>query len=316
MQARGLLTVIASLGLGACSTERTEMAASPYRAANYLPAGYGSDRDALKLFPSEGTAVTITLPFRLSGVMFAADGKSVYGVNTSGENGIYQNLPGLSRIGFNPTRIAPVPGTAPFLITTFAVSAREDKLVISGSRSGPDAGGCGVFEIALPAGNVRQVLKSDCSWDMLSLSPDGVQAIARVGSNTDHDLRLELIDLIRGTTKSLASGFWIGVWSPDGKWIAALGNGDHKIFLMDAHDLSKRRLLGTTAIRQPEWSPDSRYLLLRKYALFKCGFYIDIDPPATLEMLDIRTGKRSTIRSSDCQLQFGSTGWVSKEIAK
>jgi hypothetical protein len=164
MKARGLLGVIAVVGLTGCSTKQTQLTANPYRAANYLPALPGSDTDALKLFPSEGTPTSITLPFRLSGVVFAADGKSIYGINTSGENGIYQNLPGLSRIEFNPTRIAPVPGTAPFLITSFAVSARQDKLVISGGRSGQDVGGCGVFEIALPAGNVRQVLKSDCSW--------------------------------------------------------------------------------------------------------------------------------------------------------
>jgi WD40 repeat protein len=119
-----------------------------------------------------------------------------------------------------------------------------------------------------------------------------------------------------GTTHVVSKDFWIGVWSPDGKWIAVKANRDRRLFLLDARDFSKRRSLGNTSSSDPEWSPDSRYLLLWKYSLFKCGFFLDIEPPATLEVLDVKTGHRSTIHSSGCQLSFGSTGWLSTDIAK
>jgi hypothetical protein len=127
---------------------------------------------------------------------------------------------------------------------------------------------------------------------------------------------VELLDLVHGTTTSLGSEFWTGVWSPDGKWIAMLGTGNNKLFLVDARDFSKRRELGDTTGIEPVWSPDSRYLLLWKYYWFKCGFYIDIEPPAALEMLDIKNGKRTAIRSSDCQVDRAQIGWISSEAAK
>ena len=77
---------------------------------------------------------------------------------------------------------------------------------------------------------------------------------------------------------------------------------------------SQRRSLGHAASIRPEWSPDSRYLLLWKYSLFRCGFFIDVDGPATLEFLDIETGNRLEIRSSRCQLELGSAGWLNSEI--
>jgi hypothetical protein len=318
MNARGLLAVIASLGMAACSTKRIPLGAYPYEVAAYFPERF-TNTDALKVFPSEGTAGEIALPFRLSRMIFAADGKAIYGTNASGSNGIYREPPGLSKIEFKPTRLSPVPGTIPFFIRSFAVSARQDKVVISGNRTDTRGTECGVFEIFLPAGSVRQVLKSDCryqwAWNMLGLSPDGAQAIATVGSNTDHDLHLELLDLVHGTAKSLGNEFWTGVWSPDGKWIAMLGNGNDKLTLVNAHDFSKRRKLGDANRIEPAWSPDSRYLLLWKYYWFKCGFYIDIEPPAALETIDIKSGDRITIRSSDCQLQQATAGWISREVA-
>jgi hypothetical protein len=225
----------------------------------------------------------------------------------------------VSKIEFGPTRLSPVSGTTGFFIKSFAVSGQQDKLVIAGNRLEGHDRRCGVFEVLVPAGTVRQVLNSDCryqwAWDDLSLSPDGGQAVATVGSNADHDLHLELIDLVHGTSRTISSEFWIGVWSPDGKWVAVLGNRNRKTSLIDPHDSSRRRDLGGTSVIKPEWSPDSRYLLLWEHSL-RCGIGIDLDPPATLVTLDIESGKRSTIRSSQCQLVFGSTGWISEEVAR
>jgi hypothetical protein len=314
MPDRALLAAIAFVGLAACSKEQTGVAGYPYAVANYLPAQPGLDKEVLRLFPSEGPSVTITLPFRFVRIAFALDGKSIYGTLWSGKYGIDRELPGLSKIEFSPTRITTVPGTASFVIRSFALSTRQDTLVISGHRADQDETQCGILEVLIPSGTVKQVPKTDCRYHVLGVSPDGSQAIATVGDGTEFAFHRELIDLASGTTKSFGSEFPLGVWSPDWNWIATIRN--HELSIVNAHDPSKRRSLGATTVIEPEWSPDSRYLMLRKYALFKCGFYIDTEPPATLEMLDISSGERSTIRSSECQLSSGYTGWLSNEILK
>lgn len=321
IKTRRLLAAIwAFVGFTISSTGRSKVpAAYPFKAANYYP-GFKANSVALRVFSFDGSMVNIALASRLGRTLFGPNGKSLYGTNASSvQEGVIRESPGLSRIEFQPARSSLVPGTGSFNIKSFALTARQDKLIISGSRHDGAARECGIFEIGLPDGNTRQVLKSDCryqwSWDKLSLSPDGAQAIATVGSNTDHDLHLELIDLAHGTAKSVGSEFWMGVWSPNGKWIAMLGDRNYSLVLIEPGNFSRRRSLGSTSRIRPEWSPDSRYLLLWKYHLFRCGIGIDVEPPATLEILDTESGKRSTIQSSQCQLVLGSTGWVSSEIA-
>jgi hypothetical protein len=148
-----------------------------------------------------------TIPVRRLGrPIFGPDGRTIYGTNQIDRDGRTFEL-GLSKIEFNPTRLSPVPATEGFAIRSFAVSVRQDKLVVSGSRMEDNKRHCGVFEILLPGGIVRDVLSVDChyqwSWDYLSLSPDGAQAVASVGSNTDGNLRLELIDLVRDHARCL-----------------------------------------------------------------------------------------------------------------
>jgi Tol biopolymer transport system component len=265
--------------------------------------------------------VTIDLPFHLYNVTFAPDGKSLYGVVAeSVESNVERDAPGLSRIEFNPTRVSPVLGTTGFAIRSYAFSSRQDKLVISGSVSKANERRCGVFEILVSYGTIRQVLSSDChnppTWDNLSLSSDGEEAIATTGSNKD-DLHLEQIDLVQGTIKSVGGDFWMGVLSPDGKWIIARDRSPRadKIFLIDTADFSNIRAFAGGVKLTPTWSPDSRYLLLWKDYLFRCGIYpVDLGTPATLETLDIQTGKRSVVSSSKCQINGGPTGWVSHEL--
>jgi hypothetical protein len=316
MRTRALLAAMAFIGV-LSSPGQIKVVGYPYEVANFLD---GPDTDTLRVFPFQGNVVTIPLPVRLGRAIFGPDGRSAFGINAPSKLAHIRQAPGLSKVEFNPIRISPVPGTTPFVIESFAFSARQDKLLISGGRTDANGRSCGVFEILLPVGTVRQVLKSDCrnqwAWDNLSLSPDGEQAVATVDSNAHRDAHLELIDLVHGTVRSLSAEFWIGVWSPDGKRIAVLGKRNHKLFLIDPADFSRRRGFGSTADIRPEWSPDSRYLALWKYRLFRCGISFDVDPPATFETLDIESGKRSTIGSSECQLFVGSTGWARSEIAR
>jgi Tol biopolymer transport system component len=143
-------------------------------------------------------------------------------------------------------------------------------------------------------------------WYDLSLSPNGEQAVA------ERNGRLEVIDLVHGTIKSLG-GFREATWSPDGQRIAAIEDSKRqRLFLIDPTTSSRRRILSYCPIR-PTWSPDSRYILLQKWYLFRCGFSLDVEGPATLQTLDVKTGKKSTIRSSKCEVQ-GVTGWVSREL--
>jgi hypothetical protein len=272
--------------------------------------------DVLKIFPPKGPLVTVSLPFFLVGpARFGSDGRSMYGIVADRKSTVRPNHAGISKIEFDPIRATLMPGTSEFAIKSFAISSRQDKLVISGRVQSSGARRCGVFAVDIPAGNVKQILIGECrdewSWDYLSLSPNGDRAVA------SHDRHLELIDLVQGTTRSLGSEFDVGSWSPDGKWIAVRESGNRdRLFLIDAANLSRRHSLGAAVVIMPEWSPDSRYLLLWKGYIFRCGFYLDVDAPATLETLDIQTGKRSTIKSSRCQITNGETGWVSSEIAR
>jgi hypothetical protein len=202
--------------------------------------------------------------------------------------------------------VTPILGSLALGVSRLAVSVRQDKIIISGAyRPGNDVA-CGVFELSVPSGNVRQILlQPDChaasSWSYLSLSPDGELAVAT------HNHRLEVIDLVHGTTKSFGDGLLMGAWSPDGKWLAALENGGQgRTILMDASNFVRRRILGTSDI---EWSPDSRYLLgWKKHDLCGSDF-------GTLQMMDIENGKMTTIKSSRCRVSQATIGWLSTEIA-
>jgi len=103
-------------------------------------------------------------------------------------------------------------------------------------------------------------------------------------------------------------------WSPDGKWIAAIEWNRKRLILLDGNDPSHRRDVGSTL--EAAWSPDSRYLLVWTLHFLRCGIGIDVEPPASFEVLEVATGKRSLIRSSQCQLIQGPIGWVSSDIGK
>ncbi len=277
----------------------------PYSPANYLHPRSGAP--ILTIFPMSGSAIRFSLPFAPAYVAFSADGKSLYA--TAGfDRGNLDAGRGLLKIEFNPTRATNVPGSVEFGILSLAVSAHEDRIVISGSRRHNDRTDFGIFELTLPDGNARQVLQSPdlepgSAWAELSISPNGERAVAI------RKRQLELIDTANGATQPIGSDFRAGAWAPNGRWIAALAGKRPELFLIDAANLSHRVSLGRVD-GGVMWSPDSRYLLLTREQLF-CG--VDL---YSLEILEIATGRRSLVRSSRCNIEGGAMGWVDNGITR
>jgi hypothetical protein len=284
----------------------------------FVPANVtvGKPSHDLRLFPKDGTATAINIQFPVWLVKFASDGRSLYASLPIDQRTKLQQ--GLVRIDFNPIRTTEVTGTQGFTIKDFAVTQDGNKVVIAGRHREGAFEKCGLFEIIVSTGVARQVLAADWnyewSWTDLAISPAGDRAVANYGNtHTDHNYRLDLIDLAHGTTKSLGD-LSRPTWSPDGMWVAAIEWDRKYLILLDARDFSRRRRLGSTS--DTAWSPDSKHLLVWKYHFLKCGFALDVEPPASFEVVAVESGKRSLIRSSQCQLVGGPIGWIASDIQR
>ena len=172
-----------------------------------------------------------------------------------------------------------------------------------------------MYEIGLPAGNIRTVIESsECRagspWRVLSLSPEKTEALI----SANHSLAL--LDLAKGSITKIDGQLSGGSFSPDGKWIAALRLGDpkapSKTVLIDRTNLASRRDLGGVNDSEVVWSPDSRFLLHTVYRP-ACPS----QNPLALETLEVQTGTRSLIKESICN--SGSSrqiGWVRSDIKR
>lgn len=269
-----------------------------YAPAFYDPGPARGNTPKLFVFPVDGQSFTVSLPFQLGKFAVSPDGTVLYGPRFFDPRG--RNT-GLYKIEFGPMRTSRVAGSEG-LASIYGIAASSTKIVVSAGYL-PDAGflsECGLYELMLSSGAVHKILSnSDCkyasSWSSISLSPDS----RRIVAVRKH--RLELIDTERKAVQSLGDGFYYAAWSPDGRWIAALGdNGDHTV-LMDASDLDKRRTLPPSEVI---WSPDSRSILASRLHL-PC-------PPdfGTLHLIDVETGRTSTIQSSTCKVSQLVFGWV------
>jgi WD40 repeat protein len=306
---RWLLILIAVVGPALCASKPLK-APFPFTVVDCC------DSHGMTVFPFDGSAFTIPLPFVPRVAAFSPRGNALYAIKPRGAD----RQPGstIVKIEFHPIRVNPITESLDLEISSLAVSAREDKLVIAGRSR--DQKTCGVYEISLPSGKMRRILESsDCvhggPWEKISLSSDGGRAVANVGRD------LVLIDLASATVKSLGSEFSKGelssgaAWSPDGKRIAVMESGGRgRVHLLDPSNLSKQRTLHTGYHRMtPVWSPDSRYLVRGRLQL-RCGIYFDVDPPFTLEIDDSETGKRTLIRSSRCKMEGEDVGWLSTDL--
>lgn len=276
-----------------------------YFPANIRPGAYPSRDFKLVLFPT-GKRLSIHIPFRLEAHAWSPDGMGLYNTASKGSEGAY-----IYKIDFRPVRAGP-PICPPGLAAVFdlAVSAKEDRLLVSGRvKADGEAVRCGVFEVRVLEGTIRQILTiSHCdalsSWHSLSLSPKGDRAVA-IGMGRDQ--QLAIIDIEKRTTQAIGNGFLDASWSPDGKWIAAFRRRGGTV-LIDANNLGKTRKLAESRV---QWSPDSRYLLRVK----ECRFPNAVNSAGTFHAVDVISAKSTTVRGSQCSVE-GAVGWVSAVVAR
>jgi hypothetical protein len=303
---RQKLTLAAMVGLslvGLAQLRDGEPASTPSYAPAFLELGdkaFGDDEN-LVVFPASAEALTIPLPFRIGYVAPSPDGRALYAARFFDPK---RSKAGLYKIEFGPTRASPVAGSEG-LFSIYGIGASRTKIVVSAGYLNAagflDEKSCGMFELTLASGKVRKILSnSDCkyksSWSGISLSPDGEQVIAV------RERRLELVNLETGAVRSLGEGFYLASWSPDGLWIAALEfGGRSRTILMDTTSFSKRRELPDAEVI---WSPDSRYLVAVRLPA-RCGGY-----RGTIQLIDIESGKTSTLQNSVCKVNHSIIGWV------
>ena len=293
-------TVATLLGVG-CLQLLTVKADSPPHCAAYIHAG--DDGPLLTLFPMAGSKVTIPLPadlrrdFRL--IATSPDGKAIYGQ----KNDPLGPTNAIIKIEFKPTRCSVVQGSVGLgPIWFLSISQQPDRIFASGWSKRRGIGECGAFEIDPGAGTFRTLragVYPDCGGGGGDISRDGKRALGHQG---DH---LSLLDLETGAAHSLGTDLKDGVWSPDGRWIAATSDAD-RIVLIDATDTGRRRNLGSSGGARLHWSPDSKYLLLSKSQL-RCALDLYFE---SLQTLDVKTGKRSLVPSSRCEVGDGNVGWI------
>lgn len=309
---RRLPTAVAIAVASALAAPGAEPSPAQYTVAACTSDGMGVN-SRLIIFPSDRREFSIPLPLTLQYVVYGASGQSLYATAFKHLDAkTITSLPGLWKIELNPVRVSPLPGLDVFdAIDRFAVSRREDKILFTGTRRDAGSETCGIFELNLTDGNLRPVLQTtDCKagspWRVFDLSPNGSEALIRA------DRRLAVLDLADRTVTPLGSELWLGSYSPDGKWIAAVElvpPGRSRTILIDAKDFSRRRDLGGSNDHEVVWSRDSRFLLHAEYRL-ACPS----QNSSAIETLDIETGKRFTLKNSICNA--GEIGWISSKIKR
>jgi hypothetical protein len=256
----------------------------------------------LVVFPPGTEPLTIPLPFGLGYSSISPDGNALYGqrfFDPTGPNS------GLYKIEFGPTRSSPVAGSKG-LSSVYGIAVSRNKIVVSAGYLNTagllDQKSCGIYELTFASGKVRKILSNaDCEypsfWHSLSLSPDGEQLVAI------RERRLTLVNLATGAIRSLGDEFFDAAWSPNGLWIAALEyGGRRRTILFETSGFERRRALPSS---ETIWSPDSRYLVAVGQTS-RCG-----GNTGTIQLIDIESSERSTIRGTECKISHTLEGWIS-----
>jgi WD40 repeat protein len=274
---------------------------SSYALSFYDPGKAFGNMQELVVLPAGARPISVPLPFGLGYMAPSPDGKALYAARFF--DPARSNI-GLYKIEFGPTRATPVAGSEG-LFSIYGIGVSRTKIVVSAgylnSAGLLDEKSCGLFELTLASGKVRKILSnSNCkyksSWGSISLSPDGEQLVAV------REHRMMLVNLGTGDVRSLGEGFFDAAWSPDGLWIAALEYGGRsRTVLMDTSNFSKQRELPSSEVI---WSPDSRYIVAVSQQS-RCGEY-----SGTLQLIDIKSGEKSTVPGSACKVTHTLVGWV------
>ncbi|MEP6756571.1 MAG: hypothetical protein ABJA67_13780 [Chthonomonadales bacterium] len=254
----------------------------------------------LRVFPVSGGDFAMSLPVSFADLTYAGDGLSLYGFGPGREG-----PKGLARAELKSLRVTIVPNTNAFkMVSGFAISPKQDLIVISGSYKGPESPGCGIYEVKLPGGQVRRIAgnpycEQEHSWVGLSLSPDARSLVAY------RKPTLEVIDMESGHIRTIGEGFIGGAWSPDGKWLAVLeADGHNRTELLNSITMKRLRVFGTSNLA---WSPDSRLLLAQRTEHCSPGW-------SSLVEIDVESGKETPIEGSHCKVNLNTAGWVSRDI--
>jgi len=294
------------MSVSGCAGQTSEEPVS--REYRYSPAF--ADRQLLRTFPLNGAEHDMRLPATLTAMTYSPDGRSMYGFDSPRS--------GLLKIEFNRMLVREVPGSQD-LRGAFgvAVSADEERFILSGTYPVGGARSCGLFEFRQRTKDLRMLVENpDCgprketmaaalaTWAQLNLSPDGEKAVAHNRAG------LVMIDLVRHTIEPTSGApflgtFAEGAWSPDGKWLALVEQqGKRRTILFNAKTLKQERTFEAPA---QTWSPDSRYLLGVEEDR-TCGPYW-----ATFRIIDAVSGKLISVGSSKCKVNLGGIGWVRKD---
>jgi len=131
---------VAVWGLAVAQISMAAALPAPYFPAVYE--GVSQDSGQLIVFPFSSSKFYVPVPGLHGGIVYGSDGKAVYVTSAErreipGAVGRFgtMSVPGLFKVDLENGRVAAVPGSTEFLyILSFAVSQRQDKVIVSGHR--------------------------------------------------------------------------------------------------------------------------------------------------------------------------------------
>lgn len=293
-------------------------------APRFAPAYYSgtqSESPQIVVFPPgrESIVIPLRVPNLLRYLAFTRDGRQIFGtINTmrapkAPGHGALPGSPRLVRVDIESrsvTTVADLVGLDGVL--GLAVTPRGDRIFVAGTGWMGKVG-CDLFAIDTAGKNMRLVVPN-FGCKVGGVSPDGDKMLVPRGAG------LDVVDIATGAGVPLGNGFWKGDWSPNGRWIAALRTDPgipaarsrlSKTVLIDANDLSQRKVMGGGSDNEVTWSPDSRYLL---YSAWEPPCPKGGDDPSLL-IMDVETGKRGIVGGSRCKVNpYRYVGWVSLDV--
>jgi eukaryotic-like serine/threonine-protein kinase len=92
-----------------------------------------------------------------------------------------------------------------------------------------------------------------------------------------------------------SEGMWMPRWSPDGRWIAALGQDKEELELFDVANNRWHAVVRKTTLGMPVWSADSAYVYYQRPG----------EPGQPLDRVKISTGAVETVGSFEKEIEAG-----------